>query len=166
MSRIFLGKLVRPRQVSVLCAAISLERSRRLELLLAYLRDCAVVGVPAGLDERHFILRAADQGNETLVGTMAAEFELIASECAQHEDIRQIISDLARMIRRHNAELLDAAKAPLPFSQLDEVAVAEEGPSQLVDKLLDAAQAQAEARSARKASRTADTSHGSKKARA
>lgn len=104
-----------PEQVGQICAAIPGGRERRLELLLAWLRDCAEVGKIAGIDDRHFILGPA-QDVPGYAGTLSAELELIARESVAHEDIRAAVSELARMLRRHHAELADARATVLPFS--------------------------------------------------
>lgn len=114
-------------QLGRLCTAISQERPRRLELLLAHLRDEAAAGLPAGLDERHFIVAPApDQAFEAInvSGSLAADLQLIADECVQHDDIRKLVDDLAHLIVRHRAELADvidfhahqAAEPPADFA--------------------------------------------------
>jgi transcriptional regulator with XRE-family HTH domain len=123
ISRILAGREPMPEQVGKLCSVISDDRARRLDLLLAWLRDCAAVGVVAGLDERHFVLGPVADAAST--GTLSAELELVAAECADHDDIRALVADMAAMIRRHRAELLDAAGAPLPFRVCADLAVAE-----------------------------------------
>lgn len=103
--------------VGQLCAVISSERERRVELLLSYLRDVVAASAVAGLDERHVVLASANEaaGAAGATGTLGAELELLAEECARHADIRALVSDLARMTMRHRAELVDTAAAVVPF---------------------------------------------------
>jgi hypothetical protein len=102
-------------QIGQLCAIISPERERRVELLLAHLRDVAAAATVAGIDERHFVIASVSTEAAGAKGTLGAELELLAEECARHADIRALVSDLARMSMRHRAELVDTAAAVVPF---------------------------------------------------
>lgn len=111
ISRLLGGREPTREQVGQLCTVISDERERRVELLIADLRDRARVAIVAGIDERHYTLAPLDDAPSSVApGTLAADLELIAQECAEHEDIRATISDLAHMIVRHRAEMADAAR--------------------------------------------------------
>lgn len=99
--------------VGLLCAVISIERERRVELLLSYLRDVVAAAAIAGLDERHVVLASADESRAG-AGSLGADLELLAEECAKHDDIRALVADLARMSMRHRAELVDAQVYPFP----------------------------------------------------
>ena len=101
--------------VGQLCAVISSERKRRVELLLAYLRDVAAASLVAGIDERHFVISHAGSAASPMAGSIAADLELLAEECAKHDDIRALVSDLARMTMRHRAEVVDTPAAVVPF---------------------------------------------------
>lgn len=106
-----------PDQVGTLCAVISSDRAQRAQLLVAWLRDLVKVAEVAGLDERHVRVSAASEEADLASGSLGADLALIAEECLVHDDVRETIEDLARMIVRHRAELgdvvvlLDEAKA-------------------------------------------------------
>lgn len=103
-------------QIGQLCAIISPERERRVELLLAHLRDVATAATVAGIDERHFVIASVSPEAAGAKGTLGADLELLAEECAQHADIRALVSDLARMSMRHRAELIDAQDSAFPVA--------------------------------------------------
>ena len=92
--------------VAGLCAVISPDRARRVELLIAHLRDVVAAAAVAGIDERHVTVRAASDFSEASL--LSADLQLLAEECAKHDDIRALVADLARMVIRHRAELIDA----------------------------------------------------------
>jgi transcriptional regulator with XRE-family HTH domain len=94
------------RQLSRLLVAISGDRDRRLQLLLSHLRDEATAGIPAGIDSRHFVLRAVD---ENVPDGLGADLVLLAEEAEKQADIRRLLSDLAHMVLRHRATLQDEA---------------------------------------------------------
>lgn len=132
ISRLLAGREPTKEQVGKLCAVISQERSRRVELLLADLRDRARASKIAGIDERHYRLSAvSEEANGNLPGTLNADLQLLADEAALHEDIREMIGDFVQMIVRHRAEVADAAGALYPFHSGVGAAVAE---SPLADK--------------------------------
>ena len=93
--------------VGQLCAVISEQRERRVELLLSYLRDVVAASARAGIDERHVVLASADE-SQAGTASLGADLQLLAEECAKHDDIRALVADLARMVIRHRAELIDA----------------------------------------------------------
>ena len=101
--------------VGQLCAVISSDRERRVELLLSYLRDVVAAAAIAGLDERHVVLTSSGAAVPR-AGSLGADLELLAEECAQHADIRALVSDLARMSMRHRAELIDAQVSAFPVA--------------------------------------------------
>ncbi|PAW75139.1 MAG: hypothetical protein B9S38_02315 [Verrucomicrobiia bacterium Tous-C4TDCM] len=117
ISRILSGRDPMPDQVGTLCAVISSDRAQRAQLLVAWLRDLVKVAEVAGLDERHVRVSAASEEADLASGSLGADLALIAEECLVHDDVRETIEDLARMIVRHRAELgdvvvlLDEAKA-------------------------------------------------------
>jgi hypothetical protein len=113
-----------PEQVGAMCAAISDERDQRVELLLAWLRDCAVVGRMAGIDESHLVFRGAETGAPAC--TIAAELELLAAESVLDENLRSVLVEMARLVRAHRAREADAAAgAVYPFRPEAEPVVAE-----------------------------------------
>jgi transcriptional regulator with XRE-family HTH domain len=116
-TREILGRLV---------AAISTDRERRLELLFAHLRDEAAACIGAGITDSHFVLQSRQPTGES--GGLGADLELIAREAARHDDVRETIVDLARMLRRHAAEVLDAAGTVYPFSDDTFAAATAEAP--------------------------------------
>lgn len=113
VSRLLAGQEPSVAHVGCFCAVISEERERRVELLLAHLRDVVAGAHTAGIDERHVVLASA---NESQAGTasLGADLQLLAEECAQHDDIRALVADLARMVIRHRAELIDATMYAFP----------------------------------------------------
>lgn len=113
VSRIMDGSRLPSReQVGMFCVGISEDRSQRVELLLAWLRDEASAAAVAGIDERHYKLSAvSDQPDSLIPLSLAADLELIAAECVAHADVRAIVTHLAHALLRHRAELLDAAAA-------------------------------------------------------
>lgn len=124
VSRLLAGQEPTHEHVGLFCAVISPERERRVELLLAYVRDVVAAAKVAGIDERHFVIAAADGLGERS-GTLGADLELLAEECAKHEDVRAIVSDLARMTMRHRAALIDSSNV-YRFAEEKSVAAAED----------------------------------------
>lgn len=110
------GRTAAPETVGRLAAALSGDRSHRVDLILAYARDLAVeAGLPAGIDERHVVIAPMSEDAAEAIkgaGSLGADLELLAEECAAHEDVRAMVVDLAAMIRRHRAELADAQQPP------------------------------------------------------
>lgn len=124
ISRILAGREPMPEQVSAICACISDNKSERAELFLAWLRDCAVVGRRAGLNEAELVFRSSEPSATD--GTIAAELGLLADEAEVDEDLRETLKDLARMVRSHRAREADAAAgAVYPFRPEAEPIVAE-----------------------------------------
>lgn len=161
ISRLLASREPTREQVGQLCTVISDDRARRVELLLADLRDRAAAAAVAGIDERHFVLGPSPEDMpETIraTGSLAAELQMIADECSQHDDVRSVVSELSRMILRHRAELIDAGAEVYPFPEHPSAAAA--------DQLLDSPTASREHRSASKAARTDALSSASKKHKA
>jgi transcriptional regulator with XRE-family HTH domain len=98
--------------VAGLCAVISQARARRVELLIAHLRDVVAAAALAGIDERHVTVRAASDFSSSSL--LSADLQLLAEECAKHDDIRALVADLARMVIRHRAEVIDANMYAFP----------------------------------------------------
>jgi hypothetical protein len=98
--------------VARFCASISSERARRVELLVAHLRDVVAAAAMAGIDERHVTVRAASDFSSSSL--LSADLQLLAEECAKHDDIRALVADLARMVIRHRAEVIDANMYAFP----------------------------------------------------
>ena len=98
--------------VARFCASISSERTARVELLIAHLRDVVAAAAVAGIDERHVTVRAASDFSAPSL--LSADLQLLAEECAKHDDIRALVADLARMVIRHRAELIDANMYAFP----------------------------------------------------
>jgi transcriptional regulator with XRE-family HTH domain len=109
ISRILAGREPMPEQVGLICAAISEDHEHRVELLLAWLRDCAEVGKLAGISESHLVFRSAVPSEH--FGSLAAELELLGAEAEEDEDLRETLQILARMIRSHRAR---ASSPPFP----------------------------------------------------
>ena len=111
VSRIIDGSQLPTRdQVGAICAAISEDRARRVELLLAWLHDEASTGRAAGIDDRHYKITAVSEIPDSAVPpSLAGDLELIGAECVAHADVRAIVTHLADTLLRHRAELLDAA---------------------------------------------------------
>jgi len=123
VSRLLSGQEPTCEHVALFCAVISPERERRVELLLAHLRDVVRACSMAGIDERHVVLSApADLESN---GSLGADIELLADECAKHEDTRAVVAELAGMILRHRAEVADAMAAVYPFPVPVDAAVAD-----------------------------------------
>jgi transcriptional regulator with XRE-family HTH domain len=99
-------------QLGHLLAGISHDRARKLELLFCHLRDEADAASVAGITRAHYSLRATDDCAPEVPGTLGAELELIAAEAARHDDVRMLILDLGRMLRRAQGEVRDAGGAP------------------------------------------------------
>ena len=120
VSRIIDGSQLPTReQVGAFCAAISDDRSRRVELLLAWLRDEASAAVVAGIDDRHYKIAAVSENSDSPVsGSLAADLEMIGDECVAHADVRVVITHLAESLLRHRAELADAQAQVIPFNSL------------------------------------------------
>lgn len=120
------------------CAGISEDRSQRVELLLAWLRDEASAATVAGIDERHYKLSAvSDQPDSLIPLSLAADLELIAAECVAHDDVRAVVTNLARALLRQRAEVLDAAATNsagsiYPFPVNSEAAAGEHAPADYV----------------------------------
>jgi transcriptional regulator with XRE-family HTH domain len=112
ISRICHGRAPSREQLGRLVAGISNDRERQLELLFSHLRDEAKAAEIAGITSEHWRLASGSDVQGAKPGTLAAELELIATECLAHEDVRSIIIELARMIRRNHAELLDSVAGP------------------------------------------------------
>lgn len=102
-------------QLGQLLVGISKDRERRLELLLAHLRDEAEIGRTAGITSSDYILRSAQNEVPQTPGTLVAELELIREECAKHDDIRDVIVDMASMIRRQRDEIANVRAEVYPF---------------------------------------------------
>lgn len=101
-------------QLGALLAGISGDRTRRLQLFLAHLRDEATAGLRAGLTPSHYVLAAVDDDVPPQVaGPLAAELELLRDEALQTPEVRTMIEDLAALILRHRAALADKV-APFP----------------------------------------------------
>lgn len=130
ISRMLRGRVPSREQLAGLVAAISTDQERRVELLLAHLRDeAAAVHARAGLDARHYIIASASQSGEnqvTVVPDLVADFSLLADEAARHDDLRAVLSDLSRTILRHRVELADAS--PVYPLVADSVQAAAEAP--------------------------------------
>ena len=111
VSRIIDGSQLPTReQVGAICAAISEDRARRVELLVAWLHDEASTALVAGIDDRHYkILAVSENPDSALPASLAADLELIGAEAVAHEDVRGIVSNLAHSLLRHRAEIADAA---------------------------------------------------------
>jgi transcriptional regulator with XRE-family HTH domain len=134
ISRISHGRPPSREQLGRLLAGISNDRERQLELLFAHLRDEAESAKMAGITEDHYRLESAANVHGAKPGTLAAELELIGAECLAHDDVRQLVIEMARMIRRHNAELLDASGGPgtvYPIFSDSSAVVAESRPSRV-----------------------------------
>ena len=113
ISRIVDGSRLPTReQVGAFCAAISEDRARRVELLLAWLRDEASAALVAGIDDRHYKITAVSETPDSAMPpSLAADLELIGAECVAHADVRAIVTHLADALLRHRAEVLDSAAA-------------------------------------------------------
>jgi hypothetical protein len=129
VSRLLGGQEPAQEHVALFCAAISPVRERRVELLLAHLRDVVAAAQIAGIDERHVVLGAAAEFEQTTT-SLGADLQLLGEECAKHDDVRAIVVDMVRMILRQRAQLADATAAIYPFpAPAREVAVAESAAS-------------------------------------
>src|SRR5688572_29271408 len=85
-----------PELVGRLCAAVSSDRARRLDVFLAYLRDqAAAVSEFAGIDDRHFVLSPVGDEPSDSGSSLGAELKLLGDEAAKHEDMREVIVDMA-----------------------------------------------------------------------
>ncbi len=118
ISRLTHSKRPSHKQLRCLVSVISPEPKLRLELLLAYLRDEASVGLAAGIDERHYVISPAEeipQNHVAVPASLLESFKILIEECAQHEDIRSALDDLAHMIIRQRAEIADAKATVYPF---------------------------------------------------
>jgi len=78
-----------------LVSHISTDRDLRLQLLIAYLRDIAEKCQVAGFDDRHYIIEA--QGSP--MANLGADLELLADEASKHEDMRDVLEGMARLVR-------------------------------------------------------------------
>ena len=99
VSRLMCGQVPASEHVALFCEAISPKQERRVELLLAHLRDVVQECKSAGIDECDVVVAAPKFGASGK--TLGAELQLIGNECAKHEDVRAIVSGLARTLARH-----------------------------------------------------------------
>jgi transcriptional regulator with XRE-family HTH domain len=123
VSRIAAGRPPSRGQLAALCSAISQDRSRRVKLLLAHLRDEAEsVHRVARLDARHYVIASSDAVEAQHVQVPAHLYDdicLLVDEASQHDDLCSILREHANLVRRYREanfqhQLKAVGDAPLP----------------------------------------------------
>jgi transcriptional regulator with XRE-family HTH domain len=123
LSRFCNGHLAPTRDMLArLVNAISDDRDRRLELLLAHLRDEAAVGVSAGIAPENYVIARATSESEMVVPLhLQATFHTLVQEASRPDrpEVRELLESVVNMILAGKAETADAAaRAPIPFEPL------------------------------------------------
>lgn len=130
LSRFCNGHLAPTREMLArLVTAISDDRNRRLELLLAHARDEVEAGsIGAGIaPENYVIARAADDTGIVVPIHLQATFEVLVNEASRPDrsEAREVLDALAHMILAGKAEAADS-RIRYPEPRLVEQQVAEE----------------------------------------
>lgn len=131
ISRFLSGALVPSRQdLAQLVAVISSLRDRRIELLLAFLREeAAACHSRAGFDARHYVIKPVDNG---LGGSLGSDLEFLAEQAAVHSDVRDMLQDMAAMLHRSQWEI-DQLRI-YQVAALADIAVPARGIGQIADQ--------------------------------
>lgn len=123
LSRFCNGHLAPTRDMLArLVNAISDDRDRRLELLLAHCRDEAAVGLSAGIAPENYIIARATAEPEMVVPLhLQATFHTLVQEASRTDrpEIRELLESVVNMILAGKAESADArTRPPIPFEPL------------------------------------------------
>ncbi len=113
ISRMLRGKVPSRDQLASLCATISTDQNKRVELALAHLRDEIQPCINhSGFDERHFKLELSDAVSpaplphwfETLPETIQNDLHILAVGCLDMQEMRTVVKSWVDVISRYEAD--------------------------------------------------------------